>query len=67
MIVCHCQGINDRELRRRVREGADSPSELARRCGAGVGCGGCRPLIDQILDEECREPIPLRLELAAAP
>jgi bacterioferritin-associated ferredoxin len=66
VIVCHCQAVNDQQLRRTVREGADTPKKVASRCGAGRLCGDCRPLIDQILEEECPEPAIGPLELAAS-
>lgn len=52
MIVCHCFGISDREIRSCAREGACTLSEVGRACAAGTGCGGCRPEIVSILDAE---------------
>ena len=52
MVVCHCKAIFEREVRALVRAGADSRPELARACGAGTDCGGCRPVLDQIIAEE---------------
>jgi bacterioferritin-associated ferredoxin len=49
MIVCQCNGISDREIRRLVREGASSRLEVARACGAGAACGGCLPTIHAII------------------
>ena len=57
MIVCHCSGVSDREIRSAVREGARSCRDVARACAAGRLCGGCRPLIRRILEtEESAEP-----------
>jgi bacterioferritin-associated ferredoxin len=53
MIVCHCKGISDRQLREVVAAGATTRRKLARACGAGAACGGCRPVIDEILGEAC--------------
>lgn len=53
MIVCHCKGISDRDLRHAVAAGATSRRKLARTCGVGAVCGGCRPVIDEILGEAC--------------
>jgi bacterioferritin-associated ferredoxin len=52
MLVCHCKGLTDREVHRVIRAGAATPREVAHACGAGSVCGGCRPLIDELL--ECR-------------
>ncbi len=51
VIVCHCHGVNDRRIRREARRGATCPDELAARCGAGSDCGGCVPLIEDLLLE----------------
>lgn len=52
MLVCHCHGLSDREIRRTVRDGADSCGQVTRQCGAGGGCGGCQPLIHEIVEQE---------------
>jgi len=55
MVVCLCSGISDREIRRHVREGACSQGDVARACGAGAGCGGCRPSVDAVIEEALDE------------
>jgi bacterioferritin-associated ferredoxin len=52
MIVCQCNGVSARTVRMTVRNGAWTPAEVARQCGAGACCGSCRPLIRQILKSE---------------
>ena len=47
-------GVSDRAVRRAIREGADTPRLVARACRAGTGCGGCRPLLRRLIDEEQR-------------
>lgn len=54
MIVCHCHGVTDREVRAAVREGACRVAEVARRCRAGTSCGGCAPLVAEIVCAERR-------------
>ncbi|HJS75352.1 MAG TPA: (2Fe-2S)-binding protein [Vicinamibacteria bacterium] len=55
MIVCHCTGITDRDIRSLVRKGrVASAREIGRECSAGHGCGGCRLTIAQIVDQEER-------------
>lgn len=49
MIVCHCVQVNDRRLIEEIRAGALDHDDLASTCGAGGRCGGCRPVIDQLL------------------
>jgi bacterioferritin-associated ferredoxin len=50
MLVCHCRGITDRQIRRLVRDGATSTREVARATGVGLTCGGCRSNVKQIVD-----------------
>jgi len=52
MIVCHCKGLTDHDIRKAAREGAVDSSDVARSCAAGTDCGGCRPLVDEILSKE---------------
>jgi bacterioferritin-associated ferredoxin len=49
MLVCHCNGVSDRAIRRSVRTGAVTSDLVARACGAGACCGGCRELVEEIL------------------
>lgn len=51
MLVCHCRGITDRQIRRLVREGASSTRDVARATGAGLRCGGCRSNVKQVFDD----------------
>ncbi|MBM4384433.1 MAG: (2Fe-2S)-binding protein [Deltaproteobacteria bacterium] len=51
MLVCHCLAIRDREVRSAIAQGAETSSEVARSCGAGNRCGGCVPLIEEMLAE----------------
>lgn len=53
MIVCHCKALSDHQLRRVVASGATTRRQVARACGAGSVCGGCRPVIDEIVGEAC--------------
>jgi bacterioferritin-associated ferredoxin len=53
MIVCACANVSEAKLRAVIADGATTRKEIARRCGAGAGCGACRPLIRECL-RECR-------------
>ena len=56
MLVCHCNGVSDRKIRRVVREGARSVSQVAAASGAGSCCGGCHREIEKIVRAEtCAE------------
>ncbi|MET0344471.1 MAG: (2Fe-2S)-binding protein [Polyangiales bacterium] len=52
MIVCHCFRVSDREIRSCAREGACSVTDVGDACGAGTGCGGCRPEIARLVEGE---------------
>jgi bacterioferritin-associated ferredoxin len=56
MLVCHCKGVSERELRSAIQSGVCTRGDLARECGAGSVCGGCRPLIDELLDAHAPTP-----------
>jgi len=51
MLVCHCRGITDRQIRRLVKAGACSTRDVARATGAGLRCGGCRSNVKRVVDE----------------
>jgi bacterioferritin-associated ferredoxin len=51
MVVCHCLAVNDGTIARALAEGADTVEELTARCGAGGRCGGCRPLLAELVAE----------------
>jgi len=52
MLVCHCNGVSDRKIRRVIRDGATTPGEVARATGAGTCCGGCRATVKQLVRAE---------------
>ena len=67
MLVCHCKSVSEREVRDAIRSGACTRRDVARRCaGAGSMCGGCRPLIDELLEVSDAAPSHLGFEFAAA-
>ncbi len=49
MWVCLCKAVNDRQIRAAINDGARSPEEIAARCRATTGCGGCLPLVCRML------------------
>ncbi|HJK93732.1 MAG TPA: (2Fe-2S)-binding protein [Polyangiaceae bacterium LLY-WYZ-15_(1-7)] len=52
MLVCHCKGVPCRVIKDCVRQGADDAEAVGRRCGAGTGCGGCKPLLAKLVERE---------------
>lgn len=50
MLVCHCRGVSDRQIKRAVKNGACSLREVARATGAGMRCGGCRENVAQVVE-----------------
>ncbi len=51
MVVCLCFGVNEREIERVVRDGADSLDAIGLMCDAGTGCGCCRAMLSKTLIE----------------
>jgi bacterioferritin-associated ferredoxin len=56
MFVCHCRAVTDREIDDAIAGGARDLDEIGRRCGAGITCGGCCPLLQELLENfACRQ------------
>lgn len=66
VLVCHCHRVCDREIRAAARAGARSREEVGAACRAGTGCGGCRPVIDRLLEIEA-SPGGVTLPVVRAP
>ena len=49
MVVCHCRAVNDKAIVAEILSGAVDADTLAERCGAGTRCGGCRPVVEELL------------------
>lgn len=56
MLVCHCRCVSDREIRACVRQGAASLRDVCKSSGAGTGCGGCLPLVKELVRSESESP-----------
>ena len=52
MIICQCNGVSDRTIRKAVRNGASNHNDVVRACTAGKDCGSCAPAIDEIINAE---------------
>lgn len=51
MIVCVCRGVRCSEVKRVIREGAETIDEVGAACGAGTDCGACRSTVEEMIDE----------------
>jgi len=51
MYVCACKAVTDRTIGAAIASGAGNVDDVARRCGAGSGCGGCWPELERLLAE----------------
>ena len=49
MLICHCRRVNDGVARAAIEAGATDLDGLAERCRAGSGCGGCHPMLEELL------------------
>jgi bacterioferritin-associated ferredoxin len=61
MIVCHCTGARDQDIQSAAERGVRSVAEIGQQCGAGACCGGCLPLIRELLSAPAaaaRAPVP---------
>ncbi len=64
-VLCHCERVSDRAVRKAVAAGASSVDDVSERTGAGLCCGGCRPAIEEVLAQGA--PVGLRLRISVAP
>lgn len=58
-LVCLCEGVSERKVRRAIADGASSLADIGERCGAGITCMSCHPTLEDALDE-CRVALPGR-------
>ena len=49
MYACACAGVTCGVVEEVVAGGARTIEEIAARCGAGSGCGGCWPILVEVL------------------
>ena len=64
MIVCSCSRVSERAIDAAVLSGADDVDAIARACGAGARCGGCRPALDRLLAQRQADHQHLRRRIA---
>jgi bacterioferritin-associated ferredoxin len=50
-LVCLCEGVSERRVRRAVEQGAATIAEIGEECGAGTCCMSCHPTLEEVLHE----------------
>ncbi|MEZ4288955.1 MAG: (2Fe-2S)-binding protein [Polyangiales bacterium] len=66
MIVCHCFGVTDRDIRAAVGRGANCTEDVKRECSAGGGCGGCAQAVQEVITSaQVRRKSLFKLPIAA--
>jgi nitrite reductase (NADH) large subunit len=50
-MVCQCMSVERGRLSACIAAGAKDLTELGRQCGAGTVCGGCKPLLHNLLGD----------------
>jgi bacterioferritin-associated ferredoxin len=56
MYACLCQGVTERKVRHAIACGASTIEQIGEACGAGTRCGGCWPVLDEMLRAAGHEP-----------
>jgi NAD(P)H-nitrite reductase large subunit len=49
MVICSCRAVTDRAVVGAIEDGATTVAEVAARCAAASGCGGCGPELERLL------------------
>lgn len=55
MIVCLCEGVNDREIQSSIEDGSRNLEAIGRQCGAGTSCGHCHSELKRMLSQSRRK------------
>jgi bacterioferritin-associated ferredoxin len=61
MYACLCRAVTERTVRATIEDGAETAEAVARACGAGSRCGGCRPTVEGLLAEYGLSDVPVAL------
>lgn len=67
MQVCHCHGVNDKQIKAAVEAGAETLRDLHRELKIGKTCGRCLPQARRVLEQtllQISEPQPKETESA---
>ncbi|SDD92413.1 nitrite reductase (NADH) large subunit [Paraburkholderia lycopersici] len=52
--ICSCNNVSKAQICAAVREGATTVAAVKGACGAGTSCGGCVPLVTQVMKSEMK-------------
>jgi len=55
-LVCSCGSVGEGNIQQRVKEGFTELAALCQASGAGMGCGSCRPEVQNILEKALQQP-----------
>ncbi|KAI9451189.1 molybdopterin oxidoreductase [Russula earlei] len=55
-LVCSCGSVGEGNIQQRVKEGFTALAALCQASGAGMGCGSCRPEVQNILEKALEQP-----------
>lgn len=67
MIVCHCEVVSDRKIRKAIGNGASCPGAVGLTTGAGTQCGNCHDSIAALLAQYAGMALPNQEESYEAP
>lgn len=67
MIVCVCNRVSERDIRKAVAEGVSSFAELQACTRCSTTCGRCKPMARQIFDEALAARTATATPVPAAP
>lgn len=56
-LVCICNFVDEKEIIKRINQGADSTKDIQLLTRAGTSCGKCLPVIDEIVSS-CKNQKP---------
>ena len=52
MMVCLCEGVSERKVRKAIEHGASTVEAVTASCRAGGCCMGCHPTIESLIAEQ---------------
>ncbi len=56
-LVCSCNQVGKGNLEKLIEGGCDTLNQLCQLSGAGLGCGSCKPEVQQILNENLLQKV----------
>lgn len=57
MYICICQAVNERTVHEAIDSGHQDVDDIADVTGAGTCCGGCRQLVQILIDDRRKESV----------